>query len=195
MNFFNIFGKTKVMDILAPERVNQNMKEALETLEKRETYLEESIKKIKEEARCHVTLNRTKAINLLKKAKLLEKQLVSINGQKYNLEVHIAALEQGIMNRHTIACLRQGKQVIDDMITQNNSSDLGEFVDDIIETIDRADEISDLLSQPIGLVNDDDELLEEKDCVKDSVKDSYHSLHAPVIVVEKVSNTEKLINV
>ena len=159
MNFLNLFGKTK-QEILSPQVVIQNMRETLDTLEKREIHLEKRVNAFKKEAASFVKTNKPKALELLKKAKMNEKQLLSIYGQKENLETHILVLEQSITNQNIIESLKQGKNAIENMTKKLNPDDVAELVDNISSSIDTSEEITTALSQPIGgVAHDEEELL------------------------------------
>jgi charged multivesicular body protein 4 len=159
MNFLNLFGKSK-QEILSPQVVIQNMRETLDTLEKREIHLEKRVNAFKKEAGSFVKTNKPKALELLKKAKMNEKQLLSIYGQKENLETHILVLEQSITNQNIIESLKQGKNAIENMTKKLNPDDVAELVDNISSSIDASEEITTALSQPIGgVAHDEEELL------------------------------------
>ena len=159
MNFLNLFGKSK-QEILSPQVVIQNMRETLDTLEKREIHLEKRVNAFKKEAASFVKTNKPKALELLKKAKMNEKQLLSIYGQKENLETHILVLEQSITNQNIIESLKQGKNAIENMTKKLNPDDVSELVDNISSSIDASEEITTALSQPIGgVAHDEEELL------------------------------------
>jgi hypothetical protein len=132
-------------------------------LEKREIHLERILKTLKEDARFCVKTNKNKALMLLKKAKMNEKQLLSIYGQKENIETQIFALEQGISNQDTINCMKQGKKAIDNMTKNLDPDDVCDLVDNIATSMDIANEIGNALSVPIGHTYDDEELLQEFD--------------------------------
>jgi hypothetical protein len=163
MSFFNIFGKSKKVKTPSPspQKVIQNIRDTLSTLEKRETHLEKRIKSLETEARFFVKTNKLKALMLLKKAKMNGKQLTSIYGQRNNLEMQIFALEQGINNQNTVLSLKQGKNVLETMSKELDPDDLGELIDDIAVNLDMVDEITTALSTPIGQAYDEDDLLAE----------------------------------
>jgi charged multivesicular body protein 4 len=145
----------------SPQKVIQNIRDTLSTLEKRETHLEKRIKSLETEARFFVKTNKLKALMLLKKAKMNGKQLTSIYGQRNNLEMQIFALEQGINNQNTVLSLKQGKNVLETMSKELDPDDLGELIDDIAVNLDMVDEITTALSTPIGQAYDEDDLLAE----------------------------------
>jgi charged multivesicular body protein 4 len=193
MNFLNnIFGRTKVT--LSYQKVIQNMRETIIVLEKREAHLDKIIESLKQETRLFVLTNKTKALMLLKKVKIYEKQLLSIYGQKENIETQIFAIEQGITNQNTIVCMKQGKNTIDEMTMNINPDDVGELVDDISSSMDTANEISNALSVPIGQIYDEDDLLEEfqKEQEQEYVKESSIQLDSPILHKENKTEDEEL---
>jgi hypothetical protein len=162
MNFFNLFGnKQTALPAIPPQKVIQNMKETLRMLEKRETFLEKNIETFKTEARICVKTNKKKAINLLKKAKLNEKQLNSIYGQKENIEIQIFCLEQGISNKNTIEVMKQGKNATEAICKKLNPDDIDVLMENISFNMEVTDEITTLMSNPIGQIYDEDDLVNE----------------------------------
>lgn len=172
--FNNLFGIRKENPI-SPQQVIQNMRETLSTIERREVFLEKRILAYKKDARLIVGTNKQKAIALLKKAKMNEKQLESIYGQKDNIEIQILTLEQGISNKNTISALKQGKNAIKNLQESLNPDNVVELIDDIADNINGIDEISTAISTPIGQLYDDDELLNEFEQENDTQKSEQHT--------------------
>ena len=196
MNFLNFFGKSKKVESPSPQKVIQNMRGTLSTLEKREVHLEKRIKSLNEEARSLVKTNKQKALMLLKKAKMNEKQLLSICGQKENMETQILVLEQGVNNQNTIESMKQGKNAIENMTKKLDPDDVGELVDDIAASMDMADEIATALSVPIGQVYDEDALLaefeeEEQEKERVYVPKQTIDLDLPSVPVKKIQTEEE----
>ena len=156
---FSFFGKKQ--EILSPMNVIQNMKLTLEMIEKKEKFLESNIEKFKNEARNILHTNKPKAITLLKKAKMNEKQLLSLYGQKENLELQIFSIEQGVTNKNIISSMREGKNIIEQMSKNMDPDNIGELMDEITETFQTSKEITDAISRPIGELYDEDDLLKE----------------------------------
>lgn len=182
MSFFSFFGIKRKDDTPSPQKVIQNMRSTLETLEKREQFLEKRINEFKIEAKEAVKTNKQKALMLLKKAKMNEKQLSSIYGQKENIEIQICTLEQGISNQNIISSMKQGKNAIEKIGAKLDPDYIGELMEDINEGINNADEIATVMSSPIGQPYDEDELLAELEEVEKKEQ------------VENVENVEKVIN-
>ena len=124
-------------------------------------FLEKCIYSIKDDARTLVRTDKAKALILLKKAKMKEKQLLSINGQKDNMETQICSLEQGISNQNIIKSMRQYKITIDKINKKLDPDEIGDLMDNINDVIDNTDEITNTMSSPIGQVYDNDDLLSE----------------------------------
>jgi charged multivesicular body protein 4 len=156
---FSFFGKKQ--EIISPMNVIQNMKLTLEMIEKKEKFLESNIEKFKNEARNILHTNKPKAITLLKKAKMNEKQLLSLYGQKENLELQIFSIEQGVTNKNIISSMREGKNIIEQMSKNMDPDNIGELMDEITETFQTSKEVTDAISRPIGELYDEDDLLKE----------------------------------
>ena len=155
----NFFGKKKI--IPSTQTIIQNLYSTIDMLDKREMYLDKMILGYKNEAKKYVKTNKPKAIMLLKKAKMNEKQLSSIYGQKENIEAQINALEQSITTNNTIMSLRQGQEAISNISEKLNTDDIEELMDNISENLVTSTEISDIMSRPIGEMYDEDDLLNE----------------------------------
>jgi charged multivesicular body protein 4 len=161
MNFFSLFGNKKKEETLSPLKVIQNMKETLQMLEKREEFLEKCINKFKTEAKITLKTNKQKTLLLLKKAKMNEKQLLSIYGQKENLELQICALEQGINNKNIIISMKHGKDAIEKMTKTMDVDSIEDLMDSIADGMEMSGEIAGVMARPLGEVYDDDDLLSE----------------------------------
>ena len=100
-------------------------------------------------------------INFLKKSKILEKQLDNILNTKLNLETQIASLAQTISNSETIEAIRAGRDVLLASEKKLDPDKVSEMMDDIEETLAGVNEVSELISRPIGQSEDGEALLAE----------------------------------
>ena len=193
---FSFFGKKK--EIISPVNVIQNMKLTLEMIEKKEKFLESNIEKFKNEARNILHTNKPKAITLIKKAKMNEKQLLSLYGQKENLELQIFSIEQGVTNKNIISSMREGKNIIEQMSKNMDPDNIGELMDEITETFQTSKEVTDAISRPIGELYDEDDLLKELEDESTFDSDLEKSLgniahiNAPVKKITKKTDEEEL---
>ena len=193
---FSFFGKKK--EIISPVNVIQNMKLTLEMIEKKEKFLESNIEKFKNEARNILHTNKPKAITLIKKAKMNEKQLLSLYGQKENLELQIFSIEQGVTNKNIISSMIEGKNIIEQLSKNMDLDNIGELMDEITETFQTSKEVTDAISRPIGELYDEDDLLKELEDESTFDSDLEKSLgniahiNAPVKKITKKTDEEEL---
>lgn len=157
MNF--LFGKKK--EIPTTQSTIDKLYTTINNISKREEFLDNMISSYRKNARSCLQNNKQKAIMLLKKAKMNEKQLLSLYGQRENIEIQINTLEQSITANNTIMSLRQGKEAIVNISKNLNTDDIEELMDDISENLATSSEISDTISRPIGEIYDEEELLSE----------------------------------
>lgn len=161
MNF--LFGKKKSV-APAPSKAIDKLRESLEMLEKRETFLETQITLLKGQAVKYLhEKNKTKALSQLKKCKLWEKEIDSISGQKFNLETQISALTQAIVNSETMQAMRMGRETLANLDAKLDPDKVANVMDDLTENLAKVGEVTDAMARPIGPLLDDDELLKELD--------------------------------
>ena len=193
---FSFFGKKK--EIISPVNVIQNMKLTLEMIEKKEKFLESNIEKFKNEARNILHTNKPKAITLIKKAKMNEKQLLSLYGQKENLELQIFSIEQGVTNKNIISSMIEGKNIIEQLSKNMDIDNIGELMDEITETFQTSKEVTDAISRPIGELYDEDDLLKELEDESNVDSDLEKSLqniapiNVPIKKITKKTDEEEL---
>jgi len=174
MFHFNLFGKKKQKNSETPHDTIKALEETITTLEKRETHLQHLSAKYKAEAKKVVKTDKSRAITLLRKVQVNEKQLNSIQKQLQTLETQVIAIQEGVMNKGTIASLSKGRDALQEMANTLNVDKVDELMDDISEQLEATSEISNSLAQPL-CYNDDDgdeELLrkfEEEETVGETV--------------------------
>jgi charged multivesicular body protein 4 len=161
--FLNLFGKKKNIDTKNDTvQVIFNLKETLALQTKKEEFIEKNIEKLRKEAQQFLKENKKqKAINHLKLCKMKEKNLSHLYGIKANLESQIFALEQAMNNEVLIKSIKGGKNALDNFRKTYDADNTAELMDDINENLEISNEISDILSKPVGNIYDEDELLNE----------------------------------
>merc|ERR1712130_608262 len=129
----------------------QQLRQAVTQLEKREVHLDKKIQVCLNNAKAKSKRRDKKgALFELKKKKQLENQLQSIQGKKLNLETQIMALEDAHLNKETLKAMKTSAKAMKATVKEAD--------------LDKADE---LMSQPLGQIIDDDELLAELDDLDD----------------------------
>eukprot|EP01083_Nonionella_stella_P093514 262119_1 len=127
-----------------PKDPLQAMRYRVNQLEKKEVHLDKQMQVCLNNARAQSKKrNKKGALFQLKKKKEYEKQLESIQSDKLNLETQIMALEDATLNAETF-----------------KEADLDK-ADELMEDINEAmnvNEMNEAMSQPLGVMMDDDEL-------------------------------------
>lgn len=155
----NLFGKKKTRP---PPRLSdsiQQLREAIDILDKREAHLQRQAERAHVEAKKRAKAkDKRGALHHLKRKKLLEKQVEGIYGKKGNLEVQIMALESAASNKEIIHVMKRGKQALQANVSENDVDEVAEVMEDIQEGIANVDEISEAMAHPLGDPLDEDEL-------------------------------------
>lgn len=167
----NLFGKKKT-----PTKKNINdtiisLKSKYEHLEKKEKLMEHKHNKEREQAKKYLRVkNKKKAIECMKRSKLYENNLDKISGMKYNLDNQIISLEQIETSKHIVESIKESNSVMkQELIDLDKVEDIK---DDMAEHIEDANEMSNILSEPItGEVFDEDDLMEELELLDNVDKD------------------------
>jgi len=145
----------------------QNIRSALEKLEKREAHLEKQIAILTKTAKEKMAKKDKKgALYAMKRKKLLEKEQEGILGKKMTLEKQHLALENAQTNATVTNALREGVDAIGDIQSQTKAEDVEEMMDDLAEIQDDQDAINDAFGQAADDF-DEDELLEELEGLED----------------------------
>lgn len=159
-----LFGKKKNTIVPSSMDTLSKLKENINSLELREKHLDQEISKYKDYAKTSIKQgNKQKALNFMRKVKMLEKQVEFLYGAKNNLETQINAIEQSIISKNIVDTVKQSKITMDVFNKQNNPDEIADMFDDISETINSVNEISDIISRPIQLTNDEELLKELED--------------------------------
>jgi charged multivesicular body protein 4 len=157
----NLFGKRKAPVPNLAESVRK-LREASEQLEKRRVFLDKNIASTLGEAKQKMAgKDKRGALFLLKRKKMYEKQVEQIYGKRQNLEVQIMALENAGINSDLAKVMSDGSRALDATLAATDIDKVEDIMESVNESMDRAEELSDAMSLPIGPVMDEDELLDE----------------------------------
>ncbi|EYB81404.1 hypothetical protein Y032_0384g397 [Ancylostoma ceylanicum] len=167
--------KRKQATPTAEEAIN-NLRDIEAILVKKQEYYEEKIAAEVATAKKHGTKNQKLALAALKRKKHHETELSRIDGVLMKIEAQRTALEDAGLNMevigvldHTTAALRLANQNLD-------IDKVGELMDTIAEDLQLSDEFATAISQPIGDVHDEDELMKELEDLEKVELDCYSIL-------------------
>ena len=162
-----LFGKKKE----TPQDSIAKLRETLETLDKRDQFLDKKIQQQLEEAKKYNAAgNKKMAIAALKRKKMLTDQQTKIMGAREKIELQLNAIESAKMDMEILNTLESGTKTMKEMHKDMDVNKVDEVIDNMNDQIDISNEISNAMSQPVGEVFDDEDLLkelEEDDDLKD----------------------------
>jgi charged multivesicular body protein 4 len=160
----NLFGKAKTAAPTAPSAKDSIMqlKNTLDTLEKRQSHLEKKIAgQLAEAKQKSARKDKKGALFCLKRKKMYEAEIDKIQGAQMTLTQQIMTLESATINMEVFKGMKTGANAMKQIHGAMNVDKVDDTMEDINEQIDLAKEISDVISQPVGDPLDEDDLLEE----------------------------------
>lgn len=157
-----LFGKKKEKTE-SPQEAIQRLRNTEEMLNKKSQFLEKKIEEEIATARKHGTKNKRAALQALARKKRLEKQLTQIDGTLTTIEFQREALENASTNTEVLKAMQVAAKSLKAAHQDMNVDQVHDVMDEIHEQQEIAQEISDAISNPMGLgaEADEDELLAE----------------------------------
>ncbi|PWN97459.1 Snf7-domain-containing protein [Tilletiopsis washingtonensis] len=126
-------------------------------LEKKEEHLNNKIDAETRKAKALVATNKRAAAAALRQKKAYENELDRIAGTRMTLETQVNAIESANMNLETMTAMRKGADALRNIHGSLNIDKVDSTMDSIREQMDLTNEISDAISNPVGMGNDIDE--------------------------------------
>ncbi|KRX56594.1 Charged multivesicular body protein 4b [Trichinella sp. T6] len=157
--FSRVFGgNSKKRDVApTPQEAIQRLRETEEMLVKKQEYLEKKIESEVATAKRYGTKNKRLALHALKRKKQYEKQLQQIDGTLATIEFQREALENASTNTEVLNVMGHAAKALKAAHNNMDVDKVHDLMDDISEQQDVANEISEAISNPIGLNQDVDE--------------------------------------
>jgi len=173
-----LFGRKKKEN---PQDTIARLRESLETLDKREQFLEKKIQQqLAEAKRYNAAGNKRMAVAALKRKKMLMDQQQKIAGARENIEIQMNAIESAKMDMEIIDSLQVGTKTMQEMHRGMTAEKVDKVMDDMSDQMAVSQEISDALGQQIGEPIDEDELLDElNEIEEEDITDQLEDLPAP----------------
>ena len=163
MSFFNFFGTSKKQ--VEAEKTSKiveaihTISETLKTQEKRKAHLEKQIDALTAEAREFVRLGKKEAASAcLKKRKMYENQIKTIDDAMFNLEVQKLNLENTQFQKSAVESFAKVNSVLKE--TGIKADDVERVMEELQDAVDDQQEIAAVLSRPLVNIDVDDELKE-----------------------------------
>ena len=193
MNLFanlNIFGKKKEPPVNVMDTI-QKLKEQVIILDKRNKCVEQKTATLMTEIKQVAKTNQQKALLLLDKKKTYDEEIHKNDCSCILLEKQIAALETSVINKQVTDTLRDGNLFVKKVQKTMNIDNIEDLMDDIKETTDTQKTISEIFSNQVQGIYDDEDLLNELNQIVDEEEKqkpqqkqkpdpSYHFPNVPV---------------
>lgn len=185
-----LFGKKKE----TPQDSIAKLRETLETLDKRDQFLDKKIQQQLEEAKKYNAAgNKKMAIAALKRKKMLTDQQTKIMGAREKIELQLNAIESAKMDMEILNTLESGTKTMKEMHKGMDVNKVDEVIDNMNDQIDISNEIANAMSQPVGEVFDDEDLLKELEDeeLKDLEKDIDKIKDFPEVNKNKITEKDE----
>ena len=163
MSFFSLFGTPKKQ--VEAEKTSKIVEaihaisDTLKTQEKRKAHLEKQIEALTTEAREFVRLGKKESASVsLKKRKMYENQVKTIDDAMFNLEVQKLNLENTQFQKSAVESFAKVNSVMKE--TGIKADDVERVMDELQDAVDDQQEVASVLSRPLVHIDVDDELKE-----------------------------------
>ena len=188
MSFFNFFGTPKKQ--VEAEKTSKivdaihSIADTLKTQEKRKAHLEKQIEALTADAREFVRIGKKEsASTCLKKRKMYENQVKTIDDAMFNLEVQKLNLENTQFQKSAVESFAKVNSVLKE--TGIKADDVERVMEELQDAVDDQQEVASVLSRPLVHIDVDDELKELEE-LNQIDKEVYIPIILPNVPVEKV---------
>ncbi|XP_026204192.1 charged multivesicular body protein 4b [Anabas testudineus] len=146
-----------------PQEAIQRLRETEEMLAKKQEFLEKKIDQELVTAKKNGTKNKRAALQALKRKKRYEKQLAQIDGTLSTIEFQREALENANTNTEVLKNMGYAAKAMKAAHENMDIDKVDDLMAEITEQQEVAQEISDVISRPVGFGEDydEDELMAE----------------------------------
>ncbi|KAI0268352.1 vacuolar-sorting protein SNF7 [Gloeopeniophorella convolvens] len=164
-----------------------SLREQLMMIEKKEEHTQRQIELETATARANAVTNKQAAMNALRRKKLREADLDKLAGSRLQLEVQVNTLESANINANTLEVMRKGATALKDIHNGLSLDKVDATMNSINEQREIANEISEMISNPLnaGVDLDEDDLkaqlaeLEQEDLNERLMGADHVPVHAP----------------
>ncbi|QRW00839.1 vacuolar-sorting protein SNF7 [Ceratobasidium sp. AG-Ba] len=141
-----------------------NTRQHLAVLDKKEENLQRKIDEETKKAKANAVNNKAVATAALRRKKMYEGELEKLYGQRMTLETQLNAIENANLNAETMSAMKQGAQALRDIHGNLTIDKVDATMDQVREQMELTEEISQAISNPLGMAGvdvDEDELKNE----------------------------------
>lgn len=161
-----LFGKAKKAP--PPSESLQKMKASADLLDKRIQFLEQKQIEQQEQAKKFLAAkNRRAAMTCLKRKKMYEKQVQTLQTAVDRIEEQCLAIEGASANLEAMNAMKTGASAMKTINQGMTIDQVEDTMDDIQEQMDIGNEISEAIARPLGDVMDEGELEDELNALEE----------------------------
>ena len=156
------------------EKTLRLIEDMIASQEEREGQIDQEIVKLLHEAKIkNASGNQRAAVRLLKKRKMKQRQQDKISRAIETMEAQVWTIESALENAKVVRVMQEGADAVktlrDDRTYGLTIDAVEDALADIRDTVEYAEEIQQILAEPIGTIDvDDDELLKELQDMEDT---------------------------
>ncbi|XP_063908026.1 charged multivesicular body protein 4b-like isoform X2 [Zophobas morio] len=172
----------------------QRLKGTEEILLKRQSYLEEKIKREVATAKKNASTNKKVALQALQRKKRYEKQLQQVDGALTTLETQRDVLENANTNTLALDSMQRASKALKAVHKDIDVDKVDQILEDLAEQREVSDEIADAIGQPVGFNDgdlDEDELERELEELTEGLEEFSVEEDLPSVPVNDVRIGEK----
>ncbi|KAK9460052.1 Snf7-domain-containing protein [Lipomyces oligophaga] len=155
-----------------PKKAIIALRQHLDTLAKKEQYIEQRISEQEAIARKNITKNKSAAKAALMKKRRYEQELEKYQAQIATLEAQSSAIESANLNFETMKVMQAGASAMKNIHGNMDIDKVDATMDEIREQVALSDEIGQAISQPLGETFDEDELEDELEALQQEELDA-----------------------
>ena len=199
MMLFNLFGRKpqkneelfKTDNITKTNDVITNLRRQVESIEKRNNYTDLKINKLVTEIKICANSDKKKALILLNKKKILDEEVKKNIGMIDIIERQIISLENSCINQQVFKSMKEGNNLIKSSNANLNIDKIEDLMDEIEEQKEVSQSISDIFSDRVNRIYEDDDLLQQLE--EYSEKELNEPINTIDIILPEVTNKKIVI--
>jgi len=154
-----LFSKAKETKPSDHKVIIAKLRDTLELLEKRETFLQaKCTKEVNDAKKFLQSKNKRAAMMCLKRKKTYETQVDKIAGARMTIETQVNAIEGASVTMMTLDAMKMGAQSMKALHKNMTVDQVDDTMEEIQEQMSLANELNEAISQPLGtdLIDEDD---------------------------------------
>lgn len=155
-----------------PLSTTQKMKATIDRLQKRRAFLDKKSMLMKREAvKLAKQGNKKAALLKLKHKKMYEKEALKLESATIQMEQQMLSLESMYTNQEIVGVMQEGVRAQQNANRRVNADDVAILQDEIQQNLDDSEEVTNILSEGVDELDDDDLLAEFNDLTIEGLED------------------------